>query len=241
MNTSSQRGSAIIMIFIAVGLFGLLAYAFMQGSRSNVSWLSTEEASSYATNIIGYSGDVRTAVARLRARGCADIQMNFENPYYATVDYANPNSPTDESCNIFSTKGGGLKFDMSHKAMIEAAAEDLGWPPFWFGSGDVIPGLGTDCAAASCAELIMSSWGVNKNVCIAINNKLGITNPGGDPPNDEMINWPLFKGTYMYTGPSIASIATQLTGKKSACIKAASCAPTITGGCYVYYLSLIER
>jgi len=243
MNRTSERGNAIFILFIAVALFGMLAYAFMHGSRGNVSMMTAEKAKAYATESIGYGNDVQMAVKRLQARGCTATQVSFENADYDShgwTQYDNPNAPADESCHVFSVKGGGLKFQ-TDKKMMTAGAIDKGWPAVYITGYDGIPGVGTDCAAASCNELIFSEWGLKKEICVAINDKLGITNPGGNPPDDDFFASQEFDGAYDYVSGSIATVDPSLAGKRSACIKPAECNGFIPGGCYAYYKVLIER
>jgi hypothetical protein len=104
MNKSSQRGSAIIMLFIAVALFGMLAYAFMQGSRTSTSWLEKEQDSAAATGSLDCTNTVNMAVKRLEARGCGS---NIS--YIADGSNSAPGAPTDGSCSVFHPNGGGVK------------------------------------------------------------------------------------------------------------------------------------
>lgn len=102
---SSQRGSAIIMLFIAVALFGMLAYAFSQGTRSSLSWVDKEKASASATASADCANSVSLAVKRLESRGCGGmISMN--------ADGSNPTvgAPKDGSCSVYHAKGGGAKY-----------------------------------------------------------------------------------------------------------------------------------
>lgn len=101
---SSQRGSAIIMLFIAVALFGALAYAFMQGSRTGLGWVEKEKSNAAATKIQDCSNTVNMATKRLAARGCGNlVSMNLDGTN------TNPGAPTDGSCSVFHVNGGGVK------------------------------------------------------------------------------------------------------------------------------------
>lgn len=104
MNGNTERGSAIFMLFIAIALFGMLAYAFMQGTRNNISWLTSEQqkttnyASQDCTNAIG------TALKRLEARGCGNLVS-----YASDGSNLNSGAPSDGSCSVFHPNGGGVK------------------------------------------------------------------------------------------------------------------------------------
>lgn len=102
---SSQRGSAIIMLFIAVALFGILAYAFMQSSRTSTSWLESERGKASATATADCANTLGLAVKRLEARGCTGmISMNADGTNTA------PGAPTDGSCSVYHPNGGGAKY-----------------------------------------------------------------------------------------------------------------------------------
>lgn len=92
------------MLFIAVALFGMLAFAFLQGSRTGTSWLTNERDKASATESQDCTNALNMAMKRLEARGCGDLissEADGSNP--------NPNAPTDGSCSIYHTNGGGIK------------------------------------------------------------------------------------------------------------------------------------
>lgn len=101
---SSQRGSAIIMLFIAVALFGMLAYAFSQGSRTSMGWIEKEKQNAAVIGGQDCTNAINMAQKRLEARGCASMISSLSdgsNP--------NPGAPGDGSCSIFHPNGGGVK------------------------------------------------------------------------------------------------------------------------------------
>lgn len=103
MALGAQRGSAIWFLFLGVALFGALAYAFLQGSRSNVGMVTGE-----AAKVAGYQSQdclnaVNMGMKRLQARGCADL-ISLE------TDGSNPHTgaPVDGSCSVYHANGGGV-------------------------------------------------------------------------------------------------------------------------------------
>lgn len=100
----SQTGSMILLLFVCVALFGALAYAVTQGSRSSVEWLKTEEIKSAATGTADCSNTVNLAFKRLELRGCGSLIS-------ALPDGSNtiPGAPTDGSCSIYHPNGGGAR------------------------------------------------------------------------------------------------------------------------------------
>lgn len=100
----NQRGSVIITLFIMVALFGLVTYAFLSGTRSNITWLSNERAKANTTSGQECTNAINVATQRLKARGCGSMIS-----YYDDGANYNPGAPTDGSCSIFTANGGGVK------------------------------------------------------------------------------------------------------------------------------------
>lgn len=100
---SSERGSAIIWLFIAVALFGALAYAFMSGTRTSTAWLENEQAKAAATGGQDCMNTVDMATKRLEARGCGALIS------YNSDGSPSPDGPEDGSCSIYHVNGGGAK------------------------------------------------------------------------------------------------------------------------------------
>lgn len=91
------------MLFVAVALFGLLAFAFLQGSRSNTA-IITGEAGKVATyQAQDCTNAVSLAIRRLNSRGCEgmlSLNTNGTN--------ASPGAPADGSCSVYHPNGGGV-------------------------------------------------------------------------------------------------------------------------------------
>ena len=102
-----QSGNVLFLVLIAVALFGALAYAFTQGSRTNVGWLEGEETKANATASAAYTQAVNMAVKRLKLRGCTDAQISYETPSGNNV---NADAPADQRCHVFRLAGGGVQF-----------------------------------------------------------------------------------------------------------------------------------
>lgn len=101
---ASQRGSAIIMLFIAVALFGLVSYAFLHGSRGNMNMITDEASKASGYQSQDCSNAVNMATKRLEARGCG-TQIS----YLADGSNINTGAPRDGSCSVFHPNGGGVK------------------------------------------------------------------------------------------------------------------------------------
>lgn len=101
---SSERGSAIIMLFVAVALFAALAYAFMHGTRSGIAMFEGEEDKAMVTASQDCTNAINIAMKRLQARGCGDFISSESDG-----SNADPNAPSDGSCAIYHPNGGGVK------------------------------------------------------------------------------------------------------------------------------------
>lgn len=101
---NTERGSVIFMLFIAVALFGLLAFAMLQGSRGNLTMMSGEAQKAQATQVQDCTNGVDMAERRLQAKGCgALVSHNTDG------SNTNPGAPSDGSCSIYHSNGGGMK------------------------------------------------------------------------------------------------------------------------------------
>jgi hypothetical protein len=75
---------------------------------------------------------------------------------------------------------------------------------------------------------------IKKDVCVEINNKLGVTNPSGNPPNVTSTCWGthvIFTGTYA-TGVTYCGVAK----KEAGCVY-----DVANGGNYYFFRVLIVR
>lgn len=94
------------MLFVAVALFGLLAYALLQGSQGNMNMITNEAGKAAASQAQDCSNAVNMATRRLEARGCTGmISLNPDGSNSAVAG-----APTDGSCSVYHPNGGGAKF-----------------------------------------------------------------------------------------------------------------------------------
>ena len=112
---NSRSGNAIVVILIAVFLFGALAAVFMRGARTGQGNLTANQAKLAAQEIATYLSAVDKAINKLRSRGCSENDISFLVPGFTNppgYDYitanGSPTAPVDKSCHIFEANGGGL-------------------------------------------------------------------------------------------------------------------------------------
>jgi len=172
-NFKNQNGNAIVIIFIAIALFGALAFAFNQTSRTSTGFISDSQADAYASQIISYGNQVKDAVKRLQLRGCSDTEISFENNI--VTGYANGNAPDNETCNVFSVSGGGLSWKAADQNIFMSAfSGDPSYGEYFFPDLVQVQDIGTTCTTADCTELIISLPYMNREICEKINQKLNV-------------------------------------------------------------------
>lgn len=181
---SSERGSALIYIFIGVVLFGILMFIFARGGQENTSVLNQQGQNISAAAIIDESRMLDQAVQKLLSNGCSESELSFDHaPYTANT---NPAAPIDKHCHIFHPDG----------AKLNAAA----FNPHWvFSSLSAFPNAGT-----VAPELAAYVDGVDKVTCQKINDLLknGLTTP---PTTTGAFFTATFDGTF--TGTPINLVA----------------------------------
>lgn len=213
---SARSGSVFFVILFAIAMFAALSYTVMKGSQSgSTSTISKDKARMAATEIIAYGDTVAKTAQTIKLRGCSDTQINFINAtYFGGYNSLNTNStaPSDESCNIFSPIGG--KLFITHPPDTWINDTNL-TEPNWIPNGsNKIKNIGNDLTS----DLILVLYDVRSEVCIEINNRLGITNPTNAPPTtNALTDGGGFNGTYD-TGAFGQITMTELVGKNAFCM-----------------------
>ena len=241
----AQRGSVIIWILVLVALFGMLSFVVSQGSRTGAGQITQEKANLLATEIITSANTINQAVKTLLINGCTDSNISFQNSVI-TSGYTNASSPANKSCHVFEPAGGGVSYPtINLDAVAKIHPETSFYGKAMFTGRAQVVGMGTDCAANSCNELIMSFGDLTLEVCNAINKKLDIPYAA----SEQVSGWSwasgnFFSGFYPFNSSGTGSyIGNQdgniLTGKKAGCLKRndLSYAP----GYYEFYQVLIAR
>ncbi len=215
-----QSGNVLFYVLIAVALLAALSYAIAESSRGNVQRLSEEKARLVATEILEYATIMANAVGQLRLRGFDDTALCFDDPGWGADDYDHGGC-ADNAARIFHPEGGGLSWSQPPSdAMDVSATPDTLW--HIYGDNEV-EGIGTTCAASTCADLLLVVDELDETVCIQINDLLNVTNPSGVPPTDSAIGETRFTGAFGYTA-TIADEAggSVMAGKNAACFQKTS-------------------
>lgn len=221
-----EKGNAFFIVMISVVLFGALMFTFARGARQGGENLSEKQAQVAASDIISYAQKVERGVARVYSRGYSESNISFENSYFAGNENA---SCTDDRCKVFAAQGGGIAYQPLAKSWSQSTDHWI------FTGSDQVLGIGRDCAADECAELLMMIEDVPQSLCIAINEQLGVTSGGVQPPFDANVDTILFQSTFRYdAGADIGDEDASLSGIRTACFLE-------TGNVYYFYHTILER
>lgn len=225
---SSQSGSSLFIILIAVALFAALSYAMSQSNNATAS-LSSEKIRLLASDVIDMGNKRADAVSRLRLKGVKNTQLSFENPIVDHYDHA---GCVTDKCRVFAYDGGGLDW--------ETPASEVNTGSNWAFTGDLaIQNVGT-----TEADLVAILPDLSLTLCNRINMLLGVYDATGTPPNFTGIGADKFVGAYIGVPVNISNALIQ--GRKSACIKLTSSTGTAFSALasrtfYAYYQVLEER
>ena len=233
-----EAGNVILWILVAIILFGALNFIFSKGFRSGATTISDEKASLIASEIFEYTRTVKQTVHLLQINGCRDTEISFDQTVVA--GYSNPNSPADETCNVFAPAGGGLTWkDPPQNASNYANFEMI--------YNARIQEVGTD-PDPDGTDLIMVLPELNEDVCKKINEKVGIDLVSGNVPPDSGdivdVSWPgRFVGVYGPRTNSVNGPSNNCSGADNYfCGQATACFHEAGGGQYfVFYHVLIAR
>ena len=240
--TNKESGNVLFYIFIAIAMIAALSFAVSDGSNTTSGQITDEKAKLTASEIIAYGDVLANAVGQLRLRGCTETEISFENNQIS--GYENPSAPADETCNVFSINGGGVNFETLPEDVLDTSlfSTNIATNGYWyFDANHCIKNIGSDSNTCleSEIELLAAVLHLQKNVCVAINNLIGIENPSGNPPIDASSHASTFRGAY---GPSghilLGNDASQLSGQKAGCYQDDI---GISADAYIFYRALIIR
>ncbi len=155
----SERGSALIYVFVGVALFGVLMFVFSRGGNQSSSSFSNQTDNISASSLVNESRALESAVQKLLSNGCSESEISFDVPPY--TGNPNPSAPSDKHCHVFHTSGGRLN----------AASFNTNWK---FSSNALFPNSGT-----AKGELAAYIDGIDEKTCQKINENLknGLTLP----------------------------------------------------------------
>ncbi|MGB4057587.1 MAG: hypothetical protein WBK77_05845 [Alphaproteobacteria bacterium] len=239
-----EKGSVLFIILIAVVLFAALAFAVNQMLRSgDPNTIGIEKSRLAADEILSYGRSMRQAMQNMKiSNGCADLDLSVENTTIAGYTHA---PVATDPCKLFHSTGGGIVYQVPVAEWLDvtispAPALRGQW---YFPANTCAPGTGT--AAAGChtdtvdnEAIIAVLPYIKKQVCLQINQKLGITNPGGNPPPETLNAWPAAATKYIAAQADGESL--DQSGRMAGCFEGAA-ASTPLPGSYHFFEVLIPR
>lgn len=224
---NSQNGNVFFIIFLAIAMFAALTYAVMQGSRAGVSTLTADQARLAAQEIIDYGDTIQKAVQTLRLRGCSMAEISFDDTHYlskqaggSSFGYYNPNSPTDGSCHVFGPNGGKVNAKLLSQGYIpySQVTDSTHLAPDsyqitmirWYQAGN-------ENWDSSGTDIVLWIGRLKPEVCLKINDTLGIQNQGAPPIDTYDAGWNNWQGTMLGNNGDALGDNPILVGKKSFC------------------------
>jgi hypothetical protein len=235
----SEEGNVVILILIAVFLFGALAFSFSNNARNGSTNISKQQAKIAAQEILNYARLIEGAVNRVRRNSCSENEITFENALLS--GYSNTNAPPDKSCHVFDMSGGKLTYSPPNKThwLDSEEAAFFGFGDYIINAKNGIKDIGND----GVSDLVLFLSYIKKSVCLEINNSISIQNPSNDPPQDiDIITHNKFIGDF--APAPISKIddtltASSLAGKSSGCVhETIGCSAS---DCYHFYHALLAR
>jgi len=242
MQKKTQRGNVLFLILIAVALFAALSFAVTSSMRGGGE--ASEDTSLLETTpLVQYATQMKYTVDKLMLlNGCDETELSFHTtswppntsgyPGGGASDYINPNAPSDNSCHVFHEDGGGLPWiHVTDKVVNSIEFQVSGnW-----GVNDLGGNLCADVELLFLAE-------VTEEMCVQINDKNDVENPGGRPPlfytNVRYgMNYQKFDGFYgcgNIFGYGVSPNASQVSGHPTACFEDSD-------GRFNFFHALIER
>ncbi len=225
---TNECGSALVIILIAVALFGALSFAVSSMVRDeSISGIADESLRIYGAEITDYARTVRLGVQNIRiSNTCEDTEINFDNN--PLTGYTNGGAPSGNVCDVLHINGGGVTYSAPIEEWLDPqeTASTL-YGEWYFTGNEEISGIGN----TGTYDLIMVLPWVHQSVCTHINTQLGISGDTTDgfafPTNQK------FTGSYS-SGNTIGAAAAALIGKSTGCV-------TDSNGGHFFYQVLVAR
>lgn len=241
------------MILVAVALFAALSYAVTQSGRGGGN-IDREQRALQAAQIVQYLQTVSQAVQRMRIiNGCSDTQISFHDTNWGHNDYLHAPVLSSE-CRIYED-GGNVPFQRPDDIWLDTSqSAQTYFGDYVFYAGICVGDIGTGTVGPSCnttgpsdEELVMILPWMRRDLCIEINNQLGIDNPGGDPPTENNNAYSLTNQSFLFNGDYAdgnvvgsgpATEGNVFVGQPTACFEGGG---EPAPGSYHLYHVLIER
>jgi hypothetical protein len=229
----NESGNALFMILIGVVLFAALAFTFTKGSQQGGESISIRQSELATSDIISFGQRVSRTIDGMLRQGKSETQISFEG----LNTYTNA-ACTDDSCKVFVAAGKGIQPVYPLETWLDRAhSADYSYMNWYISAQFCVPGLPDNtCAAPKGNDLVMVLPYVKRDLCVTINNKLGIPNPPPTPSNfGSVAGAAQFDGSFSPAGGATLWDAAVLNGKSAGCLFDAG------SGSYYFYDVLMQR
>ncbi len=161
LRTQNEKGNALIYVLIAIALFAALSMTLgRQTDTSEAGSLSDEKAEIYATQLVNYAGQAKSAVDQLIFTGTKIEDIDFTLP--AEGSFGNPPAGN----KIYHPAGGGLSPGILNPEAVSQT--DTNPPAGWYmGRFNNV-----EWTKTTATDVILVAYQINKKICEKINEKI---------------------------------------------------------------------
>ncbi len=233
MKRKGDSGNAMFYVLIGTVLFAALSYAISQSTRGTSSALSEEKAGLAATEIIEFATTLATATGQIVLRGYGAGEIDFRNNIVPGYNNA---GCSDEYCRIFGAEGGAVIYKTLPEEWLDNAYSAApGYGQWVFSGRNAVVEVGD----SATEDLVVFLPYLKLEVCKAINNRLGVTNPFDAPPKDTgTLDGFANKFTGAFAPADALSLSDPEKGRMAACFEGDAAPPA---GSYHFYQVLVAR
>ena len=161
----TERGNALVYVFVGIALFGALMFVFSRGASQNTGTRTKHQGTIKASEVMTRGDQIASAVDSLLAKGCSINELNFYSDNFTQAGSGNPSAPSDGHCDVYSPKGGRLTWQ-------GCPDSSLCTDPYY--SAPYVPRSIVVDSLGSLPEDLVYVVAVRKEVCQAINASLGL-------------------------------------------------------------------
>ncbi len=222
----AERGNALIYVLIVIVLFAALSFTLMrQGDDSQSSGLSDEKAELYATQIISYAAQARSAVQQMLFTASTKVsELDFTTPNEANFD-------TGALIHkIYHPQGGGLTAATLHAPAISQTTTDP-QADWYFGEFNNV-----DWSKTAANDVILVAYQIAPKVCGLINKKVNGTTTIPTitaPIRNVMIDAAHHSGANVAFTTDTGEICSECRNMASLCVQ--------EGGIYAFYTIIADQ
>lgn len=184
-----ESGNVLFYILIGIVLFAALSFAVANIMNSGTADPRRETRMLAASDLIQYADGLKRAVQGMRIRGIEDGNISFESPRlklsYEHTSSA-PQRCLSDRCRVFAGSGGSFTYIAPPTDWLDNNfSSDTLYGHWYFPAGVCAEDVGT--GGSSChtdgtdnEELLAILPFVRRDLCLEINDRLNIPNPGGE-------------------------------------------------------------